>query len=448
MSARQHPTFRRRHFLKAVGGLAALTPFVPLLTAEAEEPTAPRRLILMFHAHGVVLDDWLPTGTEFDFAFKPNGTLAPLSRHKERLVVIDGLTMPGSATAGPPSGGPHTRNTSWLWSAAPLASEGAFTRDDVQFGWGTGTSIDQTVADVIGTTTPYRSLELGVLLGQNLRPHNTMIYRAPGQPLAREADPQALFSRVFADFIRDQEAVARVRARRASVLDLVRSEVSRVSPRVASTDRHKIQAHLQAIRDLETQMQREADLTCTPPMLDGAYDYRAHSAMPDISRQHIDMLVAAMACDLTRVGSIQFDDNENSDTRYAFLFEDERGHHAISHDPASSDKLTRIHSWHAEQLAYLMDKLEAIPEGAGTMLDNTLIVWGTEIGTPWTHQTSRMPFLLAGGAGGALQMGRFLTYQDVPHQRLLVAIAQVMGLQHVQTYGPADTGSGPLQGLI
>ena len=448
MSIRLNTRFERRHFLKAAGGLAALTPFVPLLSAEAEAGGIPKRLVLMFHAHGVVLKDWLPQGGERDFTFKKGGTLEPLARHRDKLVVVDGLRMPGREDAGPPHGGPHTRNTSWLWSAAPLASEGSFKRDEVSFGWGTGTSIDQSVAEAIGAMTPYRSLELGVMLGNRLMPHNTMIYRAPGQPLAPQTNPQLIFDRLFADFVRDQDKVARVRRKRGSVLDLVRQEVGQMTPRVSSGDREKLEAHFEAIRTLERQMQREAELSCSPTMLGQSHNPQDTSAMPALTRQQIDLLVSAFACDLTRVGSIQFDDNENSGTRYSFLFEDDRAHHAISHDPSSSGKLTQIHRWHAEQLAYLMDRLEAIPEGEGTMLENTLIVWGTEIGVPWDHSTNRMPFVLAGGAGGALKMGRSLSYKEVPHQRLLVAIAQLMGLKTTSTYGPADPGRGPLQGLL
>jgi len=434
----------RRRLLASLGVGAMMAPFLPRLEAEAELGDTPKRLILFFHPHGVIFEDWAPTGTTNDWEL--SATLQPLAAHKERLIVLDGLSLPEGDTVGPPEGGPHTRNTAHLWSGAPLADDGPFTRNDVTFGWGIGTSIDQTVAEVLGAQSYFRSLEFGVRVGSGARPHNRMIYRAPGEPLEPIGDPVAAFNRIFGELDGDPQALDRLRASRLSALDTVSAELKRVRDRVSSADRTKMDAHLEAIRAMESRLNAVA--FCDPPQAPMPLDPAANDSMPDVSRQQLELMVRAMACDLTRVASIQYDRNENSDTRFTWLFDDDRGHHSISHSWADRPKLTQIYAWYAGQLAYLMDLLEAVPEGDGTMLDNTLIVWGTEVGAPVTHKCDRMPFVLAGGVGGALEMNRFLSYEGVQHNRLLVSLANIMGLEDVQSYGTTDLGKGGLSGLV
>jgi hypothetical protein len=180
-------------------------------------------------------------------------------------------------------------------------------------------------------------------------------------------------------------------------------------------------------------------------------DVSANDNMPQVVDLQLELLAQAFACDLTRVASLQLNVNENNHTRFSWLFSDDRHHHEMSHtgssDTDSQGKLAEVYRWYAEQVATLADRLAAIPEGDGTVLDNTLIVWGTEIGIGNNHRTDWMPFVLVGGAGGALETGRYLTYEGDAHNRLLVSVAQMMGLEDVETYGSTDGGRGPLARL-
>jgi len=443
----------RRKLLAGLAGSAILAPFVPILQAETL-PGAPKRLILMFHPHGVIRDTWLPTGTVTNFTLSK--TLEPLNAFKDKLLILDGLRLSAETTAGSdpalvgePSGGPHTRNTSHLWSGAALdPNSSLFSRDATKFGWGLGTSIDQTIAERIGTTA-FRSLEVGVRPGGGNAPRNRMIYRAPGQPLSPEGSPKALFDRLFTGGMGGSALGEQLRQDRKSILDLVLADLQRLEPRVAREDSAKIKAHLEAIRAIETRLSSSAAL-CATPTAPADFDAGANDNMPMVADLQIKLLASAIGCGLTNVASIQFDRNENSGTLFNWLFTDTRAHHELSHisDADALSKLTQIYTWYAKQLAALMTQLAAFPEGSGSALDNTLIVWCSEVANPQNHQTTNSPFVLAGGAGGALKMGRFLSYDNVQHNRLLVSLAHLFGLDTVQSYGKTDVGSGPLTSFI
>jgi hypothetical protein len=223
------------------------------------------------------------------------------------------------------------------------------------------------------------------------------------------------------------------------------ADLRRLEPRVAREDSAKITAHLESIRAIEARLSAAAT-ACTPPTLPDALDANANANMSLMADLQIQLLASAIGCGMTNVGSLQ---NENSGTHFNWLFADTRGHHELSHlyDADAMDKLTQIYTWYASQLAALMARLAAFPEGSGTALDNTLIIWGSEVGSPHSHRGDQAPFVVAGGAGGALEMGRFLSYKDVQHNRLLVSLAQLLGPSSVQKYGPTDVGSGPLTGF-
>ena len=171
-----------------------------------------------------------------------------------------------------------------------------------------------------------------------------------------------------------------------------------------------------------------------------------------IGALQIDLMVMALACDITRVASLQWS-RALSATRFSWLPSPiTEGHHDLSHrgddDASAVDKLTRINQWYASQLARLIAKLKAVPEGDGTLFDHTLILWCNELGKGNTHSRVNAPYVLAGSAGGALATGRFLTFEgDVPHNNLLLAILQLMGLPDT-TFGNPDWCTGPLPGLV
>lgn len=432
--------FSRRALLAGLGGGVALSPFVPLLAPAGDAP--PVRLVLFYTPHGTIYDRWRPTGTETEFTLGP--ILSPLSRHQDRLVVLDGIDIDGDSV-----GAPHTKGSPLLFTASPLLEDKTFSRDDgngvYYYGWNSGPSIDQVIADELALDLPLRSLELSVRRSSN-HPGHRLVYRGPAQPLAPEDDPAVVFGRLFGGSGTEDE-LAQMRAERRSVLDVVATDLQRLRPSVPTEDRAKLDAHLQAIRELEQGL--DIDPTCEGPVLDPDMHPARMTDVPKLLDAHFELLARAFACDLTRIASVQMSVAENDHIVYDWLGVDHEIHHLITHSTtaASLDALTTIYSWYAERLAAFLDRLAAIPEGSGTVLDNTLVVWGSEIGRGWDHTFTNVPFVLAGGAGGAWSTGRYLEYSGVPHNRLLVSAARAMGVP-LSSFGGTDRGTGGLTGLL
>jgi hypothetical protein len=433
--------------LKALGASAALSPFLPLLNASGQE-TQPLRLILWFTPHGTVYENWKPSGTTDQFTLGP--ILAPLERHKGKLNVLDGLKIQADGV-----GAPHTKGPPLLWTASPLNDDMTFTREDgsggMHYGWNSAASVDQVIIQQRPPDTPYSSLEFGVRSGGN-HPGSRMIYTGAQAPLAPETDPWAAFNRLLGDLGQTTAQLEQLRAERRSVLDLVASELDAVQSQVSSADRHKIEAHLTAVREVEMRLQA-APLTCQTLDLGEPIDANASSSTPVVFDRMIELMATSLACGLTNFASMQYRVGENDGGyTYDWLGITRLEHHLMSHDGddnlQSRTDLSSIYTWYSERFAYFLDKLAEVPEGDGTMLDNSLVIWGSEIGKGNSHAFEKIPFIVAGGAAGQLVTGRYLEYADIPHNRLLTTVCQLMGLPEVNTFGSTDTGTGPLVGLV
>ena len=236
------------------------------------------------------------------------------------------------------------------------------------------------------------------------------------------------------------------------MLDRVAGRFDRLSARLGAADRQKLEAHLGSIRDIESRLAvvpapRPA---CQVPALDAGIDLAANDSFPQIGKLQMDLLVMSLACDLTRVASMQWS-RSASTVRFTWLHLNEL-HHDLSHrgddDADAVDKLTRINRWYAEQLAYLIGRMKQIPEGDGTLLDNTVILWCNELAKGNVHGRIDAPYVLAGRAGGALSTGRFLRFDgNVPHNNLLLSLIHAMG-QDDSSFGNPDWCTGPLAGLL
>lgn len=437
----------RRLFLTGLGAACGLAPFLPLLEANGADAALPKRLVVLWTPHGTVHDQWQPVGTERDFTLSP--ILKPLAKHQKQLVILDGLQIKHSKVTAPP----HTEGMSVVWTGSNLGAGDAFKVQDYSIDWVEGPSVDQTIAQAIGKTTAYPSLELGVHSAGN-HPGSRMIYAGAKQPLQPETNPWRAFERLFGDFDPSAEGLAAAEQRRAerrSVLDLVDAQLTRLNPQLPKADQRKIDAHLQALRDLERSLDATRPANCKRPDLGTDLGDGKVVEMGSVWQREMDLVVAAMACDLTRVSSIQFKFGDNDDDVYSWLGQ-KTGHHTLSHEGDSNARaqadLVAIYTWYSEQVAYLLDALAAVPEGEGSLLDNTLVVWGSELGTGNSHSFERVPFVLAGGAGGAFETGRYLRYDNLEHNRLLVSLCRAMGLADVNSFGTTDTGSGGLPGLV
>jgi hypothetical protein len=431
----------RRQILQALGLGALVSPFVPLLDAHALEAAFPKRLVLFYTPHGTIYDNWKPSGTVSTFTLGP--ILLPLAPLQRKINVLDGLQITHSAVRAPS----HTEGIGLTWTGSNLSQGSAFNFQGYPFDWVDGPSVDQVIAKSAATRFP--SLELGVNSGSNA-PNNRMIYSGPRQPVQPETSPLKAFNRLFTGFVsgpNPDPAADRLRAEKKSVLDLVSGQLSRVRGSVGAADQQKLDAHTTAIREIETRLGATGPIvSCAKPAAPPAA-----TDVPGVLTAQLDVLAAALACNLTSVASLQLKVGDNDNAPYPWLGVTE-GHHPLSHsgdgDTAARDKLTKIYTWYADRLAYFLAKLDAIPEGNGTVLDNTLVVWSSEVGKGNNHSFSKLPVVLAGGLGGAVVTGRYLQYNNVPHNRLLVALCHAMGLDQVQKFGSTDQGMGSLDGFI
>jgi hypothetical protein len=227
---------------------------------------------------------------------------------------------------------------------------------------------------------------------------------------------------------------------------------------VSTDDRRKLDAHLGAVHDLEARLATlaVAGAGCGKPVLGAAFDVSKQVKYPATVKLQIDLLVMALACDLTRVATLQCGDSVH-DMYFTWLGITETWHHNLTHakdgDTASWEKVARIHHWYVEQFAYLLGKLRDVREGAGTLLDSALVFHTSELSKGNAHTDQSMPFVLAGRAGGALRTGRYLDYQPAnrifhnDHNDLLVSFQNAFDIP-ATTFGHAPWCTGPLALLL
>ncbi|WP_437290743.1 DUF1552 domain-containing protein [Sorangium sp. So ce406] len=450
-AARHRPSRRRldrRTFLRGVGGLAVALPFLDAMSGSASAVEFPKRFVVFFTGLGTVKKAWQPTGTEASFEL--GEILAPLAPYRDKLLVVEGVDME-SAYNGP--GDAHQQGIGQALTGTELQEGTLFPyacNPAARVGWGGGISVDQFLAAQLGQRTKLSSLELGVQV-QYANVSSRVSYLGPGQPVPPEDDPRAAFDRLFTDLSADPADLARRRALRRRVLGDVMEDYGALAQKLGGEDRQKLEHHLDALNEIEARLEAPGLLggACALPALGEPLDVYANDNFPAIGRLQIDLLATALACDLTRVASIQWSATQAGKV-FTWLGQSET-HHALSHSNlADEDKqrqLIDIGRWQAEQLAYLLGKLDAVPEGAGTLLDNTIVLWCTDISEGQSHSRRDMPYVIAGGAGGALRTGRYLRYAGDPHNNLLVTLCNAMGVE-VSTFGNPAYCTGLLPGLL
>jgi hypothetical protein len=443
------PKLARRTVLRA-GGAAIALPFLEAMGARRAQAAGPtKRLVAMFSANGTIMKNWAPAGTETAFTLSP--ILGPLEPFQRKIIVLQGVDQQAGGA------GDDHQNGMAGWLTGQPTNGGPFKGGNGENGgWANGISVDQLLAAEISksVTTKFRSLELGVQSdnGGGATNWSRMCYAAADRPVPPEVTPATAFARVFADLGAAPGAVDKVRAQRKSVLDAVLGQLDYVRTRVSADDARRIDAHLAAVRDIESRLGTGAGVvgaTCAKPAQEPVANINANDSFPAVGKLQMDILVMALACDLTRVASLQWS-RAVSDTRFTWLGIS-RGHHEMSHDgdnvAASMDQLTQINRWYAQQLAYLLGKMDQIVEPGGTLLDNSLVLWGNELTKGNVHSHGDAAFVLAGSAGGYLQTGRNLSYQgNVPHNNLLVSVLNAMDVP-ATTFGKPEWCTGPLARL-
>ncbi len=437
----------RRQFLKSLGISAGAAPFLTGLPGfsalhAAEKGNKKQRIIVMFSPNGTVPEQFWPDGDGKDFKLKR--ILKPLEPFRSRMTVIHGLS---NKVGG--DGDRHMRGMSCLLTGTELFPGNIQGGSDTPAGWASGISIDQELKNFFqkneATRTRFGSLEFGVAVPHRADPWTRMSYAGPNKPVAPIDDPGQMIEKLYGK--------QRDKASLTGIVDSVAADLKKMSSKLGSEDQQLLTQHLNLIRELEQEIshQGENDTLAHPmPEIDPKIEL-VNENTPRISRMQMDLLVNAMANDMTRVASLQFMRSVGQ-ARMQWLGIEE-GHHGLSHEPDNNadamEKLTKINEWFAGELAYLLKKLSDTPEpGAdGSMLDNTLVVWINELGKGNTHTLDNIPFVLFGGEKATgFQMGRRLNVEkNTPHNRLWLAIAHAMG-HRIDTFGTElFCADGPLK---
>jgi len=458
----------RRTLLRGAGGLSLGLPWLEAMTtgtARAATATPIKRLIFFFTPGGQIFDKWRPTGTETNFTLP--SILDPLLPFQKNLLVIDGLdSLPMVDGVGQQ----HQRGMGALLTGRALPA-GSFGFFDSPAGFPQGMSVDQVIGAKIGATTKYKTLEFGVLwptYGGGPLPQNILSYTASQQPAPPMRDPYDAFTRLFSDIGLDAAGTTAASARSKKtrmVLDAANAEFTNLNKTASLSmdDRRRLDEHLAQIKTIATGLDAVGPLpmggACAKPMVtqadkldkfttgDGGSHYTLDISdkLPAVGKLMTDMLVMAMACDLTRVATLQWTD---AASRASFPFLNlPQNHHFYQHDGGfQSAECATINRWFTQQFAYLLTKLQSTPEGDHTILDSTAVVYITEIAVPPTHDYRGVPFLIAGNAGGSFKTGRYVKYDHKPHSNLLVSLQNAYWIDS-NTFGDPKYCTGALTGL-
>jgi hypothetical protein len=389
----------RRTMLRGVGTMIAL-PFMEAMmpSARAADITArPKRLQVFYSPNGMMMENFRPSTQGAGFALPP--TLEPLAPHRGAIAVISGLGHPSAAAMGDRPAGHGRSCPAFLTGTHVRQTEGTDIR--------CGVSLDQVYAQHLGDTTQLSSLELGIdqasLLGScdigySCAYTNGISWRSPTVPMPVTANPRDVFERLFGDgdTLDESSRLADLR-RRSSILDFVMEDTASLSGKLGAEDRHKLAEYLESTRDVEKRIQRasaspgaQADGLERPAGIPDSFD--------DHVRMMIDLQVLAMQADITRVGSFMIG-RELSNRTYPEI-EVPDSHHMLSHHgqiPEKIVKLERINRYHMGYFAYYLDRMKAVKDGEGTLLDRTLVLRGSAFGDPNEHDHMDLPIIVAGG---------------------------------------------------
>ncbi len=428
----------RRTALRGLGISLALPWLEGLAAGTAPSRRPPARLAFVYVPNGIHMPDWTPTtvGTDFRLPW----ILEPLADFRQDILVLSGLA---AHRADGPSGNHARAMAAYLTGRRPPDSGGEIRL---------GISADQLAARAVGSETRLPSLELGCEPGAQSGRCDTpyscaytsnLAWRSETSPAPPDVNPRSVFERLFGSGnAREAARSQALRARhRKSILDFVRGDALRLRDRLGAADRRKLDEYLTAVREVEVRLGRTERAGRDAPALPRP------TGMPSDYREHLrlmcDLLVLAFQTDRTRVATLIFA-NEFSNRPYPFLGVRD-GHHDLSHhgnDRAKQAKLRQINRFHVSQLAYLLGRLKAVPEGAGTLLDNCMVAYGCGNSDGNRHNHDNLPILLAGRGGGTLRPGRHLRYRgDVPLTNLWLALLDRMGAK-VRTLGDS-TGQLP-----
>jgi len=422
----------RRALLRGAGACVALPlldSMIPARTAFAQTAAAPRtRLGCIYIPHGATMDKWTPAqvGSKFEFS----EILAPLAPFRDRVCVISGLAhQPVAPWVGEDTGGAenHVRAAAvFLSGAHPVKGDRAFV----------GPTVDQVAAVEIGRDTPLPSVELSIEeVGLNCDANftcayrNTLSWKSATLPLPMENNPQVVFERLFGDGSTDAERQAR-RAQARSLLDSVIEQVATLRADLAVADRARLGDYLDEVREVERRVQN-VDRRLSA----GIELPEAPAGVPDTFEEHLnlmfDLQVLAYKSQITRISTLMLA-RENSNAIYPGCGVREGFHNASHHsnERKNMDQFAVINRYHVKMLGAFLEKLRATPDGDGTLLDHSMILYGSSLSDGNEHNFDPLPVVLAGGASGRLQGGRHLQFAPhTPMSNLLLTMLDKLGVR-------------------
>ena len=423
----------RRAVLRGAGAalalpwLEAMAPRTVLGSTAGAAADAPRRMAFFYVPNGVHMQDWKPKeeGSNFELPW----ILEPLNPLKDDLLVLTGLAQRNGMALGDGPGDHARALGSFLTGAHPYKTDGANIK--------VGVSVDQVAALEIGNQTRLPSLELGIERGAqsgncdsgySCAYSSNISWRTESLPMAKEINPRFVFDRLFGA---GASGSADDRQKRGlyerSILDFVLEDAQNLRNRIGMNDRRKMDEYLTSVRDIERRIAR-ADAAEEVVESTGA---QRPSGVPRDYAEHVrlmfDLIALAFQTDTTRVCTFMFA-NEGSSRPYPNIGIPE-GHHDLSHhgnDPKKHEKLKKINRFHIEEFARLLERLRSIPEGEGTLLDNSMLVYGSGLSDGNRHNHDDLPILMAGKGGGTIQTGRHIVYDDLPLNNLFLSMLDRM----------------------
>jgi len=426
----------RRTFLRGMGTLIAipmLDAMVPALVRGHELVSrAPVRMGFVYVPNGIVMKEWTPKAMGKDFEF--TRILKPLESFRDQLFVISNLdSHTGNALGDGP--GDHARaGASFLTGVHCRKTAGADIRG--------GISVDQVAASKLAGTTRFASLELGCEdsrtvgdcdSGYSCAYTNSLSWRTPQNPMPPEVNPRAAFERLFGtaeDLSLDKETRARRLKYRKSVLDLARDDTQNLVKKLGPADRRKMDEYLFSIREVEQRIESaEKDTRQISPGIDKPagipFEFQEYAKLM------CDLQVLAFQSDLTRVVTLVVG-REGSNRVYQEIGISDP-HHPLTHhrnNPEWIEKIIRINTLHTGLFAYLLQRLKSTPEGDGTLLDHSMLVYGSGLADGNSHTHEALPIVLAGRGDGSLQPGKHLTAPNsTPVTNLYLSMLDRMGVQ-------------------
>jgi hypothetical protein len=444
----------RRTMLRGMGASLAL-PFLDAMTPAMAAPAAkmaPTRLAFCYVPNGIIMENFMPSfktdreplPTEFPRVLKA------MEPFHDQMLMFDGLTCNGGRSLGDGPGDHARAAASYLTASHPKKTSGK----DIFL----GTSVDQVIAKHIGEQTRLASIELGSEEGQQAGScdsgyscaySNSVSWRTPTSPMPPDYLPRSVFERMFGSADQEKDPVKRAQQRqvRGSVMDAVLESAKSISAQVGPADRQKLDEYIFAVRDIEKRIEKiEKEGDARPPL---ALDAPA-PGLPDTFKEHselmFDMMFIAFQSNLTRVITYLMA-VEGSNRTYREIGVPD-GHHGITHhmgDAKKVENVTKINEFHMRQFAYFIQKLKATHDGEGTLLDHSIVVYGSGISDGNHHVHDHVPTLILGGGNGTLKTGRFVRYPDeTPLGNLWAAMLPRMGVP-MEAIGDSN---GELPGLI